>query len=65
MHLIPDVTVVVPCFNEEDGLPTLLARLRAMRTGRAQQLAVPVHRRWQHWTTRSPRCCAPHATNRG
>jgi len=35
MHPIPDVTVVVPCFNEEDGLPTLLARLRAMRTGRA------------------------------
>jgi dolichol-phosphate mannosyltransferase len=30
-----DVTVVVPCFNEEEGLPTLLARLRAMRTGRA------------------------------
>src|SRR5262245_36063723 len=31
----PDVTVVVPCYNEADGLPTLLARLRAMRTGRA------------------------------
>ena len=31
----PNVTVVVPCFNEEAGLPALLARLRAMRTGRA------------------------------
>lgn len=30
-----DVTVVVPCFNEAEGLPSLLARLRAMRTGRA------------------------------
>jgi dolichol-phosphate mannosyltransferase len=25
------VTVIVPCFNEEAGLPTLLARLRTMR----------------------------------
>jgi len=25
------VTVIVPCYNEEDGLPALLARLRAMR----------------------------------
>src|SRR5262245_3032659 len=32
----PDVTVLVPCFNEEAGLPALLARLCAMRTGRAQ-----------------------------
>lgn len=31
----PDVTVVVPCYNEADGLPTLLARLRAMRVGPA------------------------------
>lgn len=31
-----DVTVVVPCYNEADGLPTLLERLRAMRTGRAR-----------------------------
>jgi dolichol-phosphate mannosyltransferase len=30
-----DVTVVVPCFNEEEGLPSLLARLRAMRTAAA------------------------------
>jgi len=35
MQTLRDVTVVVPCFNEEDGLPSLLARLRAMRTGRA------------------------------
>jgi len=35
MHTIPNVTVVVPCFNEEAGLPSLLARLRAMRIGRA------------------------------
>lgn len=27
----PPVTVIVPCFNEEDGLPSLLGRLRAMR----------------------------------
>lgn len=26
------VTVIVPCFNEEAGLPTLLGRLRAMRS---------------------------------
>jgi dolichol-phosphate mannosyltransferase len=25
------VTVIVPCYNEEDGLPSLLARLRRMR----------------------------------
>lgn len=25
------VTVIVPCYNEEDGLPSLLARLRKMR----------------------------------
>jgi dolichol-phosphate mannosyltransferase len=35
MHATPNVTVVVPCFNEEEGLPSLLARLRAMRTGPA------------------------------
>ena len=29
-HIAP-VTVVVPCFNEQDGLPMLLQRLRAMR----------------------------------
>ncbi len=29
----PPVTVVVPCFNEADGLPTLLARLRTLREG--------------------------------
>lgn len=28
---IPPVTVVVPCYNEADGLPSLLERLRAMR----------------------------------
>jgi dolichol-phosphate mannosyltransferase len=26
------VTVIIPCFNESDGLPTLLTRLRSMRT---------------------------------
>ena len=26
------VTVIVPCYNEEDGLPSLLARLRRMRS---------------------------------
>lgn len=31
----PPVTVVVPCFNEADGLPMLLARLAAMRRGAA------------------------------
>lgn len=36
MGATPSVTVVVPCFNEEEGLPSLLARLRAMRTGRAR-----------------------------
>ena len=25
------VTVIIPCYNEEDGLPSLLARLRRMR----------------------------------
>jgi dolichol-phosphate mannosyltransferase len=30
-----DVTVVVPCYNEADGLPTLLERLRQMRRDRA------------------------------
>lgn len=29
------VTVIVPCYNEEDGLPALLARLRSMRTNGA------------------------------
>jgi dolichol-phosphate mannosyltransferase len=29
------VTVIVPCFNEEDGLPSLLARLGKMRTNGA------------------------------
>jgi dolichol-phosphate mannosyltransferase len=28
---IAPVTVIVPCYNEEDGLPSLLARLRKMR----------------------------------
>jgi len=31
----PPVTVIVPCFNEEAGLPTLLGRLRAMRSHQA------------------------------
>jgi len=35
MESSPEVTVVVPCFNEEEGLPALLARLRTMRVGRA------------------------------
>jgi len=29
------VTVIVPCYNEEDGLPALLMRLRKMRTNGA------------------------------
>ncbi|HEY2386240.1 MAG TPA: glycosyltransferase family 2 protein [Candidatus Binatia bacterium] len=29
------VTVIVPCYNEEDGLPALLTRLRKMRTNGA------------------------------
>jgi len=29
------VTVIVPCYNEEEGLPALLARLGRMRTGEA------------------------------
>lgn len=29
------VTVIVPCYNEQDGLPSLLARLRKMRTNGA------------------------------
>ena len=29
------VTVIVPCYNEEEGLPSLLARLRKMRTNGA------------------------------
>jgi dolichol-phosphate mannosyltransferase len=29
------VTVIVPCYNEEEGLPSLLARLRNMRTNGA------------------------------
>jgi dolichol-phosphate mannosyltransferase len=29
------VTVIVPCYNEEDGLPALLTRLRRMRTNGA------------------------------
>jgi dolichol-phosphate mannosyltransferase len=29
------VTVIVPCYNEEDGLPALLTRLRNMRTNGA------------------------------
>jgi len=28
----PPVTIIVPCLNEEAGLPSLLARLRALRT---------------------------------
>lgn len=32
---VPPVTVIVPCHNEEAGLPTLLARLRRMRTAQA------------------------------
>ena len=36
MDLTSNVTVVVPCFNEEDSLPSLLARLRAMRSGPAR-----------------------------
>jgi dolichol-phosphate mannosyltransferase len=28
---VPPVTVIVPCFNEQAGLPMLLGRLRAMR----------------------------------
>ncbi len=28
---LPPVTVIVPCYNEEPGLPALLARLRVMR----------------------------------
>jgi dolichol-phosphate mannosyltransferase len=32
----PEVTVVVPCYNEADGLPSLLRRLRHMRRGRAR-----------------------------
>lgn len=31
--LVAPVTVVVPCFNEVEGLPTLLARLHALRDG--------------------------------
>ena len=34
MQMNPDVTVVVPCFNEEEGLPSLMARLRSMRARR-------------------------------
>lgn len=30
---VAPVTVVVPCFNEVDGLPSLLERLRALRAG--------------------------------
>ncbi len=38
-HRVP-VTVIVPCYNEEEGIPALVARLRAMRRN-------PV---MQHWT---------------
>ncbi len=34
---IAPVTVVVPCYNEADGLPTLLARLAALRRGAAAE----------------------------
>jgi dolichol-phosphate mannosyltransferase len=30
-ELTAPVTVIIPCFNEEEGLPSLLERLRAMR----------------------------------
>jgi dolichol-phosphate mannosyltransferase len=33
----PPVTVVVPCYNEADGLPSLLDRLAAMRHGAAAE----------------------------
>ncbi len=33
----PDVTVVVPCYNEADGLPNLLGRLRALRDTQARE----------------------------
>lgn len=32
----PPVTVIVPCFDEQDGIPALLARLAALREGPAQ-----------------------------
>lgn len=31
MHLPAPVTVIVPCYNERDGLPSLLARLAALQ----------------------------------
>lgn len=31
--MTPSVTVVIPCHNEEAGLPALLVRLRSLRTG--------------------------------
>ncbi len=34
--IIPPVTVIVPCFNEAEGLPALLERLQAMRDGPAR-----------------------------
>ena len=33
---IPPVTVIVPCYNEEAGLPFLLERLRKMRVRGAE-----------------------------
>lgn len=40
MEAIAPVTIIVPCFNEADGLPSLLERLRAMRAGPARDWAL-------------------------